>query len=83
MRRAVGEVYRRLVFRRPGAIDGRVVSTFASHAQLILLCVARPDLFELRPEHAPGGVDHEDDVLRLLVAGELFLAQRMERGGIE
>ena len=31
MRRAIGEVYRRLVFRRPGAIDGRVVSTFASH----------------------------------------------------
>lgn len=28
---AVGEVYRRLAFSRPGAADGRVVSNFASH----------------------------------------------------
>jgi pimeloyl-ACP methyl ester carboxylesterase len=31
MRRAVGEVYRRLVFCRPGSIDQAVVSTFSSH----------------------------------------------------
>jgi pimeloyl-ACP methyl ester carboxylesterase len=31
VRRAVGEVYRRLVFRRPGRIDPAVVSTFSSH----------------------------------------------------
>lgn len=31
MRRAVGEVYRRLVFRRPGKIDPAVLSTFSSH----------------------------------------------------
>jgi pimeloyl-ACP methyl ester carboxylesterase len=31
VRAAVGEAYRRLAFRRPGAIDQRVVSTFASH----------------------------------------------------
>lgn len=31
VRRGVGEVYRRLAFARPGDIDGRVVSTFASH----------------------------------------------------
>jgi pimeloyl-ACP methyl ester carboxylesterase len=31
MRRAVGEVYRRLVFCRPGAMDPAVVTTFSSH----------------------------------------------------
>jgi pimeloyl-ACP methyl ester carboxylesterase len=31
MRRAVGEVYRRLAFCRPGEIDPGVVSTFSSH----------------------------------------------------
>jgi pimeloyl-ACP methyl ester carboxylesterase len=31
MRRAVGEVYRRLAFCRPGTIDPAVVSTFSSH----------------------------------------------------
>lgn len=31
VRRGVGEVYRRLAFARPGDIDGRVASTFASH----------------------------------------------------
>ena len=31
MRRAVGEVYRRLAFCRPGGIDPAVVSTFSSH----------------------------------------------------
>lgn len=30
-RSAVGEVYRRLAFARPGSIDPRVVATFASH----------------------------------------------------
>jgi pimeloyl-ACP methyl ester carboxylesterase len=31
MRRAVGEVYRRLAFCRPGEIDPAVISTFSSH----------------------------------------------------
>jgi pimeloyl-ACP methyl ester carboxylesterase len=31
MRRAVGEVYRRLAFCRPGKVDSKVVSTFSSH----------------------------------------------------
>jgi pimeloyl-ACP methyl ester carboxylesterase len=31
MRRAVGEVYRRLAFCRPGSVDPAVVSTFSSH----------------------------------------------------
>lgn len=31
VRRAVGEVYRRLVFANPGAVDPRVVATFAGH----------------------------------------------------
>lgn len=31
VRRAVGEVYRRLAFARPGGVDPRVVTTFARH----------------------------------------------------
>jgi pimeloyl-ACP methyl ester carboxylesterase len=31
VRRAVGEIYRRLAFARPGEVDARVVSTFARH----------------------------------------------------